>query len=148
MHTPNSCQSALIALYEVIVTPELDQKPEGTFGAAGGAAASMSFAGLQTPQKPLPGAFLQTPAPLRNQTSADPRRQLFRTGSFDGQQSNALTPQNGMPVGQQQVLQVQTQTQAPPLLPVQRAARTISEVLQRDASFPDLDSYVKRESYF
>ena len=36
---------------------------------------------------------------------------------------------------------------APPaaLQPVQRAARTINEVLQREASFPELDSYVKRE---
>jgi nuclear pore complex protein Nup155 len=31
------------------------------------------------------------------------------------------------------------------LQPIQRAARTINEVLQREASFPDLDSYVKRE---
>jgi nuclear pore complex protein Nup155 len=106
----------------------------------------MSFVGLQTPQKPLPGAFLQTPAPLRTQTGSDPRRQLFRSGSSNGQQSNALTSQNGAVVGQQQqVSQTQSQTQAPPLLPVQRAARTVNEVLQRDASFPDLDSYVKRE---
>lgn len=148
-HTPDSPKSASISLHEAIIAPEVDQKFEVTFGVAGGADASMSFAALQTPQKPLPGAFLQTPAPVRSQTGVDPRRQLFRSGSSNGQQSNALTSQNGAPGGQQQqVSQVQTQTQAPPLLPVQRAARTISEVLQRDASFPDLDSYVKRESYF
>jgi nuclear pore complex protein Nup155 len=31
------------------------------------------------------------------------------------------------------------------LQPIQRAARTINEVLLREQGFPDLDSYVKRE---
>ncbi len=106
----------------------------------------MSFTVLQTPQKPLPGAFVQTPAAQRYQSGADPRRQLFRSQSSSGQQSNGVQSQGSAPAQQQQQSsQIQSQTQAPPLLPVQRAARTINEVLQRDANFPDLDSYVKRE---
>lgn len=106
----------------------------------------MAFAGLQTPQKPLPGAFVQTPAPSRYQTGPDPRRQLFRSQPSGGQQSNALQVQSSSPAQQlRQTSQSQTTTQAQPLLPVQRAARTINEVLQRDANFPDLDSYVKRK---
>src|SRR3979411_1471077 len=103
----------------------------------------MSVAGLQTPQRPLPGAFVQTPAPSRYQTGADPRRQLFRSQSSSGQQSNGLQTQNSNSGQQQQQISLsQSQTQAPPLLPVQRAARSVNEVLQRDANFPDLDSYV------
>lgn len=106
----------------------------------------MSLTVLQTPQKPLPGAFVQTPAPSRYQTGADPRRQLFRSQSSGGQQSNGVQLQSSATTQQQQqISQTQPQTQAPPLHPVQRAARTINEVLQRDANFPDLDSYVKRK---
>jgi hypothetical protein len=109
----------------------------------------MSLAGLQTPQKPLPGAFVQTPAPSRYQTGADPRRQLFRSQSLSGQQSNGLQMQSSTSGQQeQQISQIQSQPQAPPLLPVQRAARTVNEALQRDANFPDLDSYVKRKYSF
>jgi nuclear pore complex protein Nup155 len=31
------------------------------------------------------------------------------------------------------------------LQPIQRAARTINETLQKEANFPDLDSYVRRK---
>jgi nuclear pore complex protein Nup155 len=46
------------------------------------------------------------------------------------------------PVEQTQSTQ---QPQAQSLQPIQRAARTINEVLQKDANFPDLDSYVRRK---
>jgi hypothetical protein len=46
---------------------------------------------------------------------------------------------------QQQQQQAGPQAQSQPLLPVQHAAKTINKVLQRDASFPDLDGYIKRE---
>lgn len=103
----------------------------------------MSFAPVQTPQRPLPGAFLQTPAASRYQSGPDPSRTLFRQSSQNSQTGAAAQAQSsGTGSSQQQV--VQTQPQPRSLLPVQRAARTINEVLQRDANFPDLDSYVRR----
>ncbi|KAH8752345.1 putative nucleoporin [Hyaloscypha sp. PMI_1271] len=70
---------------------------------------------MQTPQRPLPGAYFNTPAASRFQTGAPIRQPMFQ------------------PQGTRQ-----------PARPIQRAARTINEVLQREASFPDLDSYVRQ----
>ncbi len=106
--------------------------------------ATMAFnAPFQTPQKPLPGAFLQTPAASRFQSGPgpDPQRQLFRplsTTALPGPVSQAPASSANQAVTAQSSVPTQT------LQPVQRAARTINEILKRDASFPDLDSYVKR----
>ena len=69
-------------------------------------------------------------------------RQLFRTGS-SSQAQPALSQAQGQDSQQAGAL-VNTAPQAPSLKPVQRAARTINEVLRKDANFPELDSYVKR----
>jgi len=98
---------------------------------------------MQTPQRPLPGAFLQTPAASRYQPGPDPARNLFRQPP-QASQTNPTGQAQGTSAGSQQQQVAQTQTQPRALLPVQRAARTINEVLQRDANFPDLDSYVRR----
>src|SRR5580700_9197075 len=98
----------------------------------------MSFAAPQTPQRPLPGAFLQTPAPTRYQSATAAQRSqsaVIQNNSTRAQSYN----------GQQQQQQAGPQNQSQPLLPVQHAAKTINKVLQRDASFPDLDGYIKRE---
>ncbi|CAG8974187.1 hypothetical protein HYALB_00007350 [Hymenoscyphus albidus] len=84
---------------------------------------------FSTPQRPLPGAFYNTPAANR---FPPPRQPVFNPV----QQSRA--PSNS---------QDQQQPEADPaqaLQPIQRAQRTINEVLQREASFPDLDSYVRQ----
>lgn len=98
----------------------------------------MSYPTLQTPQRPLPGAFLPTPAPSRYSGSG-PSRQLFRTQSSSSvsqpeSQGSAQPVGAALPMPQAQALQ-----------PVQRAAKTVNEVLRRDANFPELDNYVKRE---
>lgn len=101
----------------------------------------MSFPAFQTPARPLPGAFVQTPAPSRF-GAQNVNRQLFRTGS-----SSLAQPASSDAQGQdsqQAGALVNTAPQAPSLKPVQRAARTINEVLRKDANFPELDSYVKR----
>lgn len=100
----------------------------------------------------MAGAFVQTPAPLRfqsAQTGEQQKQMVARSqASFDRRQvgfqtTNAAQQQSSQLVAQPQA--AQPQPQAPALAPVQRAARTINESLQRDASFPDLDSYVRRE---
>lgn len=88
---------------------------------------------FQTPQRPLPGAFFNTPAPSRY---PPPRQPVFTAGG--GQSRNPSSSQDG-----QQPLAPLRDSQS--LQPIQRAARTINEVLQREASFPDLDSYVRRK---
>lgn len=101
----------------------------------------MSFPAFQTPQRPLPGAFLQTPAASRYQ-GPGPVRQLFRTQSSNPAEVVAPTGQGAQPVVALPGAQA-AQSQA--LKPVQRAARTVNEVLRKDANFPELDSYVKRK---
>jgi nuclear pore complex protein Nup155 len=88
---------------------------------------------FQTPQRPLPGAFFQTPAASR--FGPAPPQPQFHPVRQSSQQPPQQNPQ-------------QLQQQAPltrSLQPVQRAARTINEILQKEANFPDLDSYVRRK---
>lgn len=74
-----------------------------------------------TPQRPGPGAFINTPAPNRPG--------LQRQASISQPQ-----PQ------QQQALP------APPVeSPIDRASRTINSVLDRDSRFPSLEAYIGRE---
>ena len=76
-----------------------------------------------TPQRPGPGAFINTPAPNR-----------------PGLQRQASVSQ---PQPQQQ------QTRALPAPPVEstieRAARTINSMLDRDSRYPSLEGYIGRE---
>ena len=95
----------------------------------------MSFPGLQTPQRPLPGAYFNTPAASRLGPVRQPSFQTQGT-----RQPSNPTGDPSQPVSQsREVPPPQAQK------PIQRAARTINEVLQREASFPDLDSYVRRK---
>lgn len=96
-----------------------------------------------TPVRQVPGAFFNTPAPAQ-----DPlRRDLFGAGAnsvarrgplgSDPARAPAPASQVGPPVPPQPVI-----GNTPP---AQRAARLINELLQLDASFPDLDSTSRRE---
>jgi nuclear pore complex protein Nup155 len=104
----------------------------------------MAFPGLQTPQRPLPGAFFNTPAASR----FDPRPPIppiFRSNQQQfpagGGGAGGLNP----PAQQQQQAPEQQQPTARALQPIQRAAKTISDVLARESLYPDLDSYVRRK---
>ncbi|KAM3076823.1 hypothetical protein ACMFMG_003708 [Clarireedia jacksonii] len=87
-----------------------------------------------TPQRPLPGTYFMTPAAPRFNQPPPPQPPVFRPPQPAAPQNAVASPTAANPL----------QAQPQPLQPIQRAARTINEVLQREASFPDLDSYVKQ----
>ncbi|ORX94648.1 Non-repetitive/WGA-negative nucleoporin C-terminal-domain-containing protein [Clohesyomyces aquaticus] len=82
----------------------------------------MDFAPPATPVRPTPGAFINTPAPGR--------QGLFRSASVQ-QQHQA-----------QQQTQALQPAQAPAPSQIERAARTIGDMLSRDARYPDVETYV------
>jgi len=94
----------------------------------------------QTPQRPVPGGFINTPAPNGGRYQAGAMRQPNFGQPLGGRVPPGPNPNDGQPNPQSRQISPPV-----PLQPIQRAARTINEVLQREASFPDLDSYVKRE---
>lgn len=106
----------------------------------------MSLAVPQTPQRQLPGAYVQTPAPnlryqsgLTGQPNPPPGTVASRQPYGTQGQSQALAQrpsQNGLEVGRPQSEQ---------LKPIERASRTINDVLNQEARYPELDSYVSRE---
>lgn len=134
---------------------------------------AMSFPST-TPLRPVPGAFLNTPAVAsRFQSGSDPvRRQLFPTSSSaqsGGQGGGNLVSGNSIPalvpggsVRTQESSETLTTVSdssdsgfvaANPLPaprvenvpPILKAAKAINSFLQMDESFPDLDSYCRRK---
>lgn len=100
----------------------------------------MSFA---TPQRPLPGAFLNTPAASRFGPPIP--APVFRPSALSGAQPRGQAQQSSNLKQQpQQDLQARQISQNRSIQPIARAARTINDVLQQEANFPDLDSYVRR----
>ncbi|KAF2733309.1 nucleoporin-domain-containing protein [Polyplosphaeria fusca] len=73
-----------------------------------------------TPQRPTPGAFIATPAPGRPG--------LFRGSSMQQPQP---PPSLSAP--------------APSLTPIERAARTINDMLAKDKRYPELESYISTQ---
>lgn len=126
-----------------------------------------------TPLRPVPGAFLNTPAVAsRFQSGPDPvRRQLFPASSNNqpgsqpggnlasGSSGSAATHGGGLaPGGTSTALTAVNAGDAglvaanplPTLRvenvpPVVKAAKAINSFLQMDESFPDLDSYCRRK---
>ncbi|SZE99990.1 unnamed protein product [Blumeria hordei] len=84
-----------------------------------------------TPQKPLPGAYFATPAPSRYAKGAPFYQSNFTKQGDD--ETPSIPALDNLEAAKMEALK-----------PVQRAARTINEVLQREANFPDLDSYVRQ----
>jgi nuclear pore complex protein Nup155 len=114
-----------------------------------------------TPVRPVPGAFLNTPAVAsRFQSGSDSvRRQLF-TGNDSNQ---AVSHKSSAPVSSSRSVAATAPsaprtasndslivpTALPPLRtenvpPVVKAARAINACLQSDGRYPDLDSYCRR----
>lgn len=118
-----------------------------------------------TPARPMPGLFMQTPAPSR------PAQPLFRTASIPAPsqaQGSDPAPSQLAPSrpslstrpSQQQMIQ-QSASSAPQqavvpttntstnttqqLTPIQRASRTINNMLDREARYPDAEQYIPRE---
>ncbi|KAL8702477.1 MAG: hypothetical protein Q9201_004349 [Fulgogasparrea decipioides] len=97
---------------------------------------------LQTPQKPLPGAYIQTPAVSRFQSlQSRPSNSRLNSGAPQQQygrqhQSQALTQQG-------QASQTGGQkSDAKDLQPIARGAKAVNEALSEESRYPDLDSYV------
>ena len=101
------------------------------------------FAMPQTPQRPLPGAYIQTPAHGLANKPGQLTQPNFRPNAITSQlpqdQSQALTQQK------QQTGQVAGASPAEELKPITRAARTINETLDQESRYPELDSYVSRK---
>ena len=100
----------------------------------------------QTPQRPLPGAYVQTPGPKLNyrsgfvaQQSIQPRLAASQQQHGSETQAQALTQQR------QQEGQVISRQPAVDLRPVERGSRTINQTLEQEARYPALDTYVSRE---
>lgn len=105
-------------------------------------------AAAPTPQRPLPGAYVQTPAWSRFKTG--------QTGSIEftsnslaqlrslGQGLSTRTPESkGSDPPSQTANEAERQPEI--LKPIERAAKTINETLAHDARYPELDSYIGRE---
>ncbi|UKZ56842.1 hypothetical protein TrVGV298_010686 [Trichoderma virens] len=114
-----------------------------------------------TPVRPVPGAFVNTPAVVaRYQTTHDPvRRTLFTSEGQNAQTSAATTTatHGTVSTGTTAVATTATTeggglaslTPLPPprvenIPPVLKAAKAINSFLQLDESFPDLDSYCRQ----
>lgn len=119
-----------------------------------------------TPMRPVPGAFMHTPAVAsRFGSNVDPvRRRLFNEGSNHPTGGPlAGFSQNGFdaPAGPQQALQTvgqpvavaaiggqqapTTTTAAQPQSPLAKAAGYVNNSLALDGQYPELDQYCKRE---
>ncbi len=107
----------------------------------------MSFPLPQTPQRPLPGAYVQTPAPSSKYQSNLISQANDRSSIITSQQQYGLQGQ-GQAISQQrqQPGQVLGRSQQDVLKPIERASRTINETLTQESRYPDIDSYVSRKS--
>lgn len=104
----------------------------------------MSYA-VQTPQRPLPGAYVPTPVASRYQTG--PPRPYFPSAQSNPsyqQPQNALQSTQAGKQSPQQAGQVSTKPPTETLNPIERASKVISETLDRDLKYPDLDTVIGR----
>lgn len=103
----------------------------------------MSMPVPHTPQRPLPGAYIQTPA-NRLPQPGQIRQPSFRDIPVPTQPQHR-SQQQGQAVatkgqqGGQGAGRIQEE-----LKPIERASRTINEVLIKETQYPELDSYVSR----
>lgn len=82
-----------------------------------------------TPQKAVPGAYLQTPAVARHDS-------VFRSPMRPTSPQPPMTPMPKLP----------PTTTTKTLSAEERGAHTISQTLALEAQYPDLDSYLSRQS--
>jgi nuclear pore complex protein Nup155 len=101
----------------------------------------MNFSVPTTPQRPTPGMFINTPAPNRGGMVRQPSFAQQRQPSFAQPQQQPQQPPQ-----QQQAQQAAQALPAPPVeSPIERAARTINSMLDRDNRYPPLEAYVGRK---
>ncbi|KAH6611998.1 Non-repetitive/WGA-negative nucleoporin C-terminal-domain-containing protein [Boeremia exigua] len=89
----------------------------------------MNFGVPTTPQRPTPGMFINTPAPNRGGLVRQPSMSQQRQPSIAQPQQQPQQPAQALP--------------APPAVSaIERAARTINSMLDRDNRYPPLEAYV------
>lgn len=101
----------------------------------------------QTPQRPLPGAYIQTPALNRFQPGQI-QQPNFRPNSAPSIQQHGAQAQAQTQVLVSESQQVTGDGGTPPvdrLKPIDRAAKTINETLAQETKYPELDSYIGRK---
>lgn len=105
----------------------------------------MSYA-VQTPQRPLPGAYVPTPVVSRYQTG--PPRPSFphpsSNPSYQQSQNGLQSTQMVQQQPPQQRGQVSTKPPTETLSPIERASKVINETLDHELRYPDLDTIVGR----
>lgn len=120
----------------------------------------MSLTVSQTPQKPLPGTYLNTPALNRrfSLSGVSQFQSIFRSNSSLVKQAPQSQPTGQQHQQPQQQPQSQHAQQAPQnanaasstantssgLSLVERAARTINVTLEEEGRFPPLENYITR----
>lgn len=102
----------------------------------------MAFSIPHTPQRPLPGAYLQTPSHRFQQ----PPQSSFGAPTQATSQSRGAQAQSHALVQQSQQNGQVTNRSSEDLKPVERASKAINDALQRESQFPELDAYITRES--
>lgn len=98
-----------------------------------------------TPMRSIPGAYFNTPAPGAN--TAVRRRLNFNSDVGDKNQKGGLNT-GAPPVSETTIMSTTGSQPKPPkeeISPVEKAAQTVNRTLQQDESYPDLDSYCRRE---
>ena len=100
----------------------------------------------QTPQRALPGAYVQTPGPKLNYQSSYAAQQSMQPASgATQQQSGSQSQAQALTQQRQQEGQGASRQRAEDLRPVERGSRTINQTLEQDSRYPALDTYVSRE---
>ncbi|TKA31276.1 hypothetical protein B0A50_02121 [Salinomyces thailandicus] len=96
-----------------------------------------AVAGAQTPQRPLPGGFVQTPAPAAAAAPLPASMFAQQLASL----RNQPQPQQDAAPGTNHADQAAAGA-APGMSPVTRAANAINAALYNEARYPELESYV------
>lgn len=100
----------------------------------------MALAATQaTPQRPLPGAFFNTPAPGRPGTAtaagsapmAQPNFRPSSSGNLGAFRPGTVAPRDAT-----------VQKAQDSLAPIERASRTVNDALQSEGQYPALDNYI------
>lgn len=98
-----------------------------------------------TPRRPLPGAYFQTPQ-ASNLRPGQVTQPTFQTNLPAINQQHKATNEDQALAQPSQVENSFAAKQGPAYLePIQRASRTVNDMLAREAQYPELDSYVGRE---
>ncbi|MCJ1478533.1 hypothetical protein MMC13_007213 [Lambiella insularis] len=95
----------------------------------------------QTPQRPLPGAYVQTPAASRYQIG--PSRPSFpRAASNQSLQQPQNALQQPQQPSQQQSRQIAPTPATETISPITRASRIVNATLDQESKYPELDTYL------